>query len=286
MIALGDMRLHWIDDCHVLNDAGGAFGLVPRALWRDIMPPDAENRIAMAHHALLVQHAGRNILIDVGYGDKMLEKMRTALSLERRRGGVPGALDRLGVLPEDIHIVIDTHLHNDHCGGNTRLDADGQIVAVYSNADYIVGAREFHDATHPNERTRATYLVENFVPLYERQQLRLIDEDTEVAPGVRMVSTPGHTPGHMSVLLESGGESALFVSDMASFAVHFERLAWMTAYDVEPLVTLETKRRWQRWALETNALLFFVHDPTRPVGRYAIGDDGKGHVLPVETAFA
>ncbi len=286
MIALGAMRLHLIDDCHVHVDAGGAFGLVPRVLWREMMPPDAENRITMAHNVLLVQHDGRNILIDAGYGDKTPDKMRAALMMTQTRGGVPAALARLGLTPDDIHIVIDTHLHNDHCGGNTRRTADGAIVPVYPNAVYYAGAREYHDATHPNERTRATYLAENFVPLVESGQMRLLDGGEEIVPGVRTVLTPGHTPGHMSVMLESNGEHALFVSDLASFAIHFERLAWMTAYDVEPLVTLETKRRWQAWALETNALLYFVHDPIRPVGRYVRGADGKGVVIPVADDFA
>lgn len=287
MISLGQMHLHLIDDAHVLNDAGGPFGLVPRVLWREYMTPDAENRIVMAHHVLLVQHGGQNTLIDAGYGHKVPDKLIKAMTMTRPNGALPGALARLGVAPEAVDRVLLTHLHNDHCGGATAYDTEGRVVPVYPNAEYVASAREFHDATHPNERTRATYLAENFVPLYERGQLRLIDEpDVTIAPGLRMVNTPGHTRGHMSVVLESDGQQCLFVCDMASFAVHFERLAWMTAYDVEPLVTLETKRYWQQWALDTGALLIFVHDPTRPAGHYVRGEDGKARVNPIEVTFA
>jgi len=129
---------------------------------------------------------------------------------------------------------------------------------------------------HPNERTAATYHASNQQPLYERGHLRLLDGDTELAPGVWGHVTRGHTPGHMSIRIESAGEHALYVCDMASYAVHFERLGWMTAYDVEPLYTLESKRKWQAWALETNALLFFPHDSQRPAGR--LTQDAKGKV--------
>lgn len=285
-INLGAMRLHLINDCNILVEGGGAFGLVPRALWKGIMPPDEENRVPMTQHNLLVQHGGKNILIDSGYGEKIPEKQQAYQFMNRSSGGVRGALTRLGLTVNDIDLVIDTHLHGDHCGGNTVYGEDGSIQPMFPNAEYVVQRREYEDATHPNERTRATYLAENYVPLYERGQLRLLDGDTELLPGVRGVVTPGHTPGHMSVILESDGQSAMFVCDLASYAIHFERLGWMTSYDVEPLITLETKRRYQQWALETNALLIFPHDPVRPMGRYVEGDGGKRAVVKVEEAYA
>jgi glyoxylase-like metal-dependent hydrolase (beta-lactamase superfamily II) len=159
--------------------------------------------------------------------------------------------------------VIDTHLHGDHCAGNTVFNADAEdgIAATFPNAEYVVQRREYEDAMHPNERTRATYYSVNYEPLVRREQMRLLDGDTEILPGIFGVITPGHTPGHQSIRFESQGQHGLFVSDLASYAVHFERLAWMTAYDVEPLITLESKRRWQQWAVDTGALLMFQHDP-------------------------
>lgn len=285
-IHLGAMRLHLINDCNILVEGGGAFGLVPRALWKGMMPPDEENRVPMTQHNLLVQHDGKNILIDTGYGEKIPEKQQKYQFMDRSSGGTRGALARLGLAPADIDLVIDTHLHGDHCGGNTVYGEDGSIQPMYPNAEYVVQRREYEDATHPNERTRATYLAENYVSLYESGQLRLLDGDTEFLPGVRGVVTPGHTPGHMSVILESDGQVAMFVCDLASYAIHFERLGWMTGYDVEPLITLETKRRYQQWALDTDALLIFPHDPVRPMGRFVEGADGKRSVVKVDEAYA
>lgn len=286
MLQIGHLRLHLINDCRVKSDPGGMFGLVPRALWAPLMPPDENHLLTMHHHCLLVQTGDKNIVVDVGYGHKLLEKQQRILGLERPNGSLLDGLARLGLSPADIDLVIDTHLHGDHAGGNTRLDEQGRVQPVFPNAEYVVQRREFEDAMRPNERTRATYLLENYQPLAESGQMRLLDGDTELAPGVCGVVTPGHTPGHMSVRLESGGQHAAFVCDMASCAIHFERLGWMTAYDVEPLVTLETKRRWQQWALETGALLIFPHDPLRPAGRFLPGDDGKPRVQPVDVPFA
>ncbi len=286
MIQLGDFQLHLINDCHILVDAGGAFGLVPRALWRGVfMPPDDDNLVPMTHHNLLVQAHSRNILIDTGYGTKLTEKQRSYLHMEHPEGGLVAGLARLGLAPGDINLVIDTHLHADHCGGNTAYAEDGSVVPVFPNAEYVVQRREYEDASHPNERTRATYIAANFRTLVDSGQMRLLEGDTEFAPGIRGVVTPGHTPGHMSVTLESGGQHAAFVCDLASYAVHFERLGWMTAYDVEPLVTLESKRKWQAWALETAALLIFPHDPLRPMGRLTEDANGKRSVVKLDEAY-
>lgn len=284
MIELGEFRIHLILESVAMMDAGGPFGLVPRALFQNMMRPDEDNLVPMTQHNLLVQTGSHNVMIDTGLGTKMSEKQRQIFRLTKPRGTVIESLARLGLQPEDIDLVIDTHLHNDHCGGNTYYQDDGTIAPTFPNAEYVVQRREYEDAMRPNERTRATYLFENYQTLYERGQLRLLDGATELLPGVHGVVTPGHTPAHMSVRLESGGLHAAFVCDMASFAIHFERLGWMTAYDVEPLITLETKRVWQRWALETNALLFFPHDPQRPAGRF-VHRDGKSLVEKVEVDY-
>lgn len=287
MFQIGDFRVHLINDALTLMDAGGVFGLVPRALWRDMIAPDADNRVPMAYHCLLIQTPDDyNIIVDTGWGDKISPKQQENTAMDRSTGGLLGALARIGVRADQVNLVIDTHLHGDHAGGNTRYTADGSIVPTFPNAEYVVQRREYHDATHPNERTRATYLDENHVPLLESGRLRLLDGDHAFIPGVRGVLTPGHTPGHMSVIVENGGDALMFACDMASFAVHFERLGWMTAYDVEPLVTLETKRKWQRWAHEHHALVVFPHDSIRPMGRFHLDDKGRGVITPVPERYA
>ena len=285
MIQLGEMRLFMVNDCSIKVDPGGAFGLVPRVLWSPLLPPDENHLVPMIHNCLLVQTGGKNILIDVGHGEKLTPKQIANQYLQRPGGTVVDGLARLGLSAGDIHMVINTHLHADHAGGNTRYAADGTLAAVFPNAEHVVQRREYEEAMRPNERTRATYFPMNYQPLYESGQMRLLDGDVELAPGVFGVVTPGHTPAHMSVRLESAGQHAMFVCDLASYAIHFERLGWMTGYDVEPLVTLESKRIWQKWALETDALLIFTHDSQRPAGRYRMGADGKASVQPVDEPF-
>jgi glyoxylase-like metal-dependent hydrolase (beta-lactamase superfamily II) len=228
----------------------------------------------MSIDCLLIQGDGLTVVVDTGLGDKLSPRDERIWGIERPEGGLVQALRREGIAPEDVDIVVNTHLHSDHCGGNTTLQ-DGEVVPTFLNAEYWVQRLEYDDAALPNERTRATYLAENFVPLYESGQMRLMDGEADIMPGVRCVVTPGHTRGHQSIVIERGGQAALYTGDMATFAVHFERLAWLTAYDVEPLVNLETKRVWQRWALARDAAVLLPHDTGRPIGRLVEGDGGK-----------
>ena len=282
MLKIGDIHVHVLNDATVLSDPGGPFGLVPKVLWSRHYQPTPDGYVPMVHNCLLVQAAGKNILVDTGYGSKFTDKSRRQFQVQHE-GGLIAGLQELGIAPNDIEIVINTHLHSDHCNGNTRFTSEmsGEVEPVFRNAVHIANQREYQDAMKPNERTRATYFPYNYQPLVESGQMRLVTEDTEVVPGVRCVITPGHTPGHMSVVIQDGGESGLFVCDMASFAIHFAKLGWMTAFDVEPLVTLETKRIWQKWAREHDAILFFPHDAYTPAARLGFDDKGRYSITPV-----
>jgi len=286
MFKIGNIEIQFINESVTLVDTGGPFGLVPRSLWSRYMEPADKNRIPMWINCLLVRVDGKTAVVDTGYGTKHDALNKRIIGLERPHGTLVEGLARAGVQPEDVDLVIDTHLHADHCGGNTTHDADGVPRPTFPNAEYVVQRREYLDAASPNERTRATYLPENFEPLFETKQLTLLDGDTTLLPGVRGVVTPGHTPGHMSVIFESEGQKAIFVCDMATYAVHFERLAWMTAYDVEPLVTLETKRHWQAWAVEHDALVLSAHDPVRYAGKLRKNEKGKPVFETVDVTFA
>ena len=285
MIQIGEIELYLFNDATAYMDPGGLFGLVPRVLWSRRYNADERHLIRCATHNLLIRAAGANILVDSGFGNNLTDSQRRFLHIAEDDGTQRG-LAALGISANEIDIVIDTHLHDDHCTGNFRRAADGSRAPAFPNAEYLVQRREYEDATNLNERTRATYRPENYVPLLQSGQMRLLDGDAEIAPGVSAIETPGHTPGHMSVRIESDGESAAFLCDMASLAVHFERLAWMTSFDVEPLVTLETKRRWQQWALETKALLIFPHDAATPAGRLTHDERGRPTVQPVELAHS
>ena len=275
---LGNADLHIVSDGLAWTDGGGHFGLVPKVLWEKVVQADELNRIPMALNCLLVVSEGKRILVDTGFGDKLSPKERQVWSIAGERR-LLGDLRRLGLAPEDIDIVINTHLHSDHCGGNTIL-RDGEVVPTFPRAEYWIQRLEWADARYPNERTRATYLAENFVPLEERGQLRLLYGDTRVTSEVRCVITRGHTRAHQSVIIESGGETAIYLGDLASWTIQMERLAWTSAFDVEPLETIETKRRIRDWALEKNALLIFEHDSRVQKG-YLREDKGEYKVEAV-----
>lgn len=279
MLQIGDIQIHLINDGDTLADGGGPFGLVPRKLWQLVVKPDEDHLIPMTLTSLLVKVGGKNIVVDTGLGYKLTDKEMVRWGLSRPNGGLIEGLARLGLAPADIHLVIDTHLHADHCAGNT-IYVDGKIMPTFPNAEYVVQRREYEDAMHPNERTRATYNSVNFQPLVESGQMRLLDGDTELASGVLGMVTRGHTPAHMSIRFESNGQHAAFLCDLSTYAVHFERIGWTTSYDVEPMETIETKRAWQKWALETNAIVIFPHDAFRPAGRLTKSD---ADVLKIES---
>ncbi len=185
-------------------------------------------------------------------------------------------LREIGVEPRDINIVINTHLHFDHAGGNTRLGVDGKIEIAFPTARYFVKRGEYDYALHPNERTAASYFDRNYLPVEAAGKLELVVRERDIVKEIRVVPTPGHTPFHQSVLIESGGERAFYLGDLVPTHAHLP-LPWIMGYDVEPLVTLETKRRVLKQALDEQWLLIFEHDATVSSGR--IEHDGKTYRL-------
>ena len=277
---IGELEFFLVNDGWVEVDAGGPFGLVPRTLYQRHFSPSRENLVPMVLNCMLVRSQGKTIVIDTGLGEKLSGDRLAGWHLTRAEEGLVSGLGRLGVSPADVDIVINTHLHSDHCGGNTRLEGS-EVVPTFPRATYLVQRIEWADANHPDARTRGTYHSENFGPVMSRGQMRLLTGDYAVTEEVSCVVTPGHTRGHQSVMLRSGNWRGLYVADMASFAVHFLRTAWLTAYDVLPLENIATKERWQRWAATERGWLFFEHDPGMPCAR--VSESGSRQVLePVE----
>lgn len=281
MFQIGAFEIHILSGGLVYVDGGGAFGLVPRALWTRYQTPTDDHLIPMSLNCLLIKAHSQHILVDTGMGFKLPPKMIEQWHLSHPHGTILDGLGRLGLQASDIDLVINTHLHGDHCEGNTRFDADGNLVPTFPNARHIVQRREYQDACTPNERTRATYIALNFEPLIANGQMQLLDGDTEVLTGIRVVVTPGHTPGHTSVIIEDGGETLFYPCDLATYAIQFEKLGWMTAYDVEPLVTLETKRHWQQWALEHHPIIVFPHDTVTTAAILRVEPGGQGKLMPL-----
>jgi glyoxylase-like metal-dependent hydrolase (beta-lactamase superfamily II) len=280
---VGGFTVHAIQAGGQRLDGGAMFGVVPKPLWEKRIPADERNRIQLGMRCLLVEHASGLVLVDTGAGNKEEQKFKDIYGIENDgaegRTSLEDGLAQLGVVPGDVSIVINTHLHFDHAGGNTFRDEAGNIGPSFPKARYIVKRGEYDYAMHPNERTAASYFERNFLPVVRDSQFEFVAREKEIVKGVRVVPTPGHTPFHQSVLIESDGERAFFLADMCPTSAHLP-LPWIMGYDVEPLVTLETKRRIFRQAEDEEWLLIFEHDATVPWGR--IEHDGKGYRLKIE----
>ena len=277
---IGRLQVHAILAGGQRLDGGAMFGVVPKPLWQRRIAPDDRNRIPLAMRCLVIEHESGPVLIDTGAGNKEDTKFHDIYGIENRgdegRTRLEDGLREIGMRPEDVPLVINTHLHFDHAGGNSWRDPSGVIRPTFPNARYIVQRGEYDYATHTNERTAASYFPHNFVPVLQNDQFEFVDGEREVAEGITVVPTPGHTPHHQGVLIESGGERAFYLADLAPTTSHLP-LAWIMGYDVEPLVTLETKRRILGRALEEEWLLVFEHDAVTAWGRLAF--DGKAYGL-------
>lgn len=277
---LGNLDLHILSDGTYYQDAGAVFGIVPRVMWERIAQPtlDDQHRMPLGLNCLLVRSAGKLVLIETGVGDKPGHRRQASPASE---GTLLSALNDLGVRPEEIDIVINTHLHADHCGWNTCQSDGGKLAPTFPRARYLIERGEWEAATHPNERTRATYLAENLLPLAEAGVLELIDGERAVTPEITIVPTPGHTDDHAAVVLSSSGETAIYIGDLVQHHVQLERTAWVSSFDLLPLVSMETKKRIVERAIRERALIVSVHSPFPGLGRMTIGEDGKRHWEPV-----
>lgn len=280
----GRWRVHEIQAGGQQLDGGAMFGVVPKVLWERRLGADDRNRIPMGMRCLLVEHDDGLVLVDTGAGNKEQPKFYDIYGIENGAPvGDPGptALEagiRLaGFTPEDVSLVVNTHLHFDHAGGNTFRDEDSSVHITFPNARYVVQAGEYDYARSANERTAASYFPHNYDPIREAGRYDLVEGEQELRPGLRVIPTPGHTPHHQSVLLEAGGGEVLcFLGDVVPTQWHLP-LPWIMGYDVEPLVTLESKRWLLARAVEEEWLVMFEHDAHVATGRVA--RDGKGYSL-------
>ena len=278
---VGRLTCHTLDGGQQRLDGGAMFGVVPKPLWSRQIGADDRNRVPLALRCLLVEHDDGLVLIDTGIGNKESDKARDIYGIENT--GLAGAtqlddaLAELGFTATDVRFVINTHLHFDHAGGNTMIPegsglADGDEQLAFPNATYIVQKGELEFGGRSNERLSPSYLPKNFAPVTAAGRWRLLKGDAEILPGIRAVLTPGHVPHHQSVLISDGGETACFLGDVVPTTVHL-RLPWIMGFDLEPLVTLESKRRLLTQAEADGWILVFEHDPERGLG--TVVKDGK-----------
>jgi glyoxylase-like metal-dependent hydrolase (beta-lactamase superfamily II) len=258
---LGSLELLYLDAGTFGLDGGAMFGVVPKVLWEKKSPPDDNNRIRLRANSLLVRANNKIILIETGNGTKWDAKYRAIYKVQ---DGDPllDALARAGVNPGQIDLVINTHLHFDHCGGNTR-SANDRVVPTFPNARYVVQRGELEHATNPTDRDRASYFAENFEPITKEQRWDLVDGDREILPGISVARIPGHNADIQAVLLTGGGKTVIFVADLFPTRHHIP-LPWIMAYDLYPLQTLETKRHWLARIIAEQWIVVFGHDPDIP----------------------
>jgi glyoxylase-like metal-dependent hydrolase (beta-lactamase superfamily II) len=279
---LGSLRCYLLEAGLQRLDGGAMFGVVPKPLWSRKTVPDERNRIRLAMRCLLIEHPEGLVLIDTGLGDKEDAKFLDIYGVENT--GDPGptrledALRETGHRSEDVRWVINTHLHFDHAGGNTLRAAGAAAMAggspaspapfrlAFPNATYVVQRNELAFARHTNERTRASYLPPNFEPVAAAGRWHLLEGDVEILPGIRSRLTPGHVPWHQSIIIESQGETAVYLADLVPTAAHLP-LAYIMGYDLEPLRTLESRRSLYQDAAAGGWWFIFEHDPEVAMGR-------------------
>ena len=273
---IGDLELISLYDGFFRLDGGAMFGVVPKTLWERKAPADDQNRILLAMRPLVVRGA-RTMLIDAGLGDKENDKFRQLYAVDRARH-LDHALAEAGIAPEDIDIVLATHLHFDHAGGFTVRDPSGVVRPRFPRARYVVRRGEWEDATHPHERNRASYLPDNFKVLADAGVLALVDDDQTIMPGVRVQRTGGHTMHHQMVWIESGADRAAYVADLMPTTAHLPE-AWVMGYDLYPMDMLAARKTFIREALSRQTLVLFEHDPIIAAGTI-VEEHGRRRVVP------
>jgi len=246
-------------------DGGAMFGVVPKIIWQKVYPPDENNMVKLDINLLLIRADGENILIDAGIGDALSERQKKMFGVERSSHLEKGLAEQ-NLRPEDIDLVLLTHLHADHAGGVMSLDESGRKVPRFPNARHVVQIKEWKEAMHPDERTSATYFTSNLKILEEEKLLELIDGEDEAATGIRLINTGGHTPGHQAVLMEDGENEILWAGDIIP-STHHLRIPYVASVDLFPRETMEQKKRFLQMCSRDGWILAFDHDLKVKLGK-------------------
>jgi len=268
---LGDFELISLSDGIYHLDGGSYFGVVPKTLWSRKLPADEKNLVPSGLNSVLVRTGDKNILIEAGIGNKLSEKMAQIYGQPAK---LLESLHAAGLAPEDIDIVIDSHLHFDHCGWNT-VRRNGLIAATFPKAKYYAQEGEWKHA-HENQRDGVSYFKENYDPLVESGQMQLLRGNEEIAPGISVEVYPGHTRDLQAIMLQSGGKTACYISDLIPTSNHLD-LNWVMAYDLYPVESIESRKRFYSRAIPEQWLVMFTHDHEIPWG--CLEKDERGKVV-------
>jgi glyoxylase-like metal-dependent hydrolase (beta-lactamase superfamily II) len=259
---VGDFELTVLSDGEYFLDGGTFFGVIPKVMWQRKWEPDEKNRLRAGLNSVLVRGGGKTVLIETGIGNKLDEKMHKIFGHEEK---LLRSMESAGVSPDEIDVVINTHLHFDHCGWNT-VYREGRPVATFPRAQYYVQEGEWRHGQRQTERDRVSYISDNYNPLIESGKMTLLNGDRELLPGISVRVFKGHTEWMQAVVIESQGKKACYISDLIPTTQHLD-LAWGMAFDLYPLETLYSKKLFYAEAVREEWLVIFTHDPKVPWGR-------------------
>jgi glyoxylase-like metal-dependent hydrolase (beta-lactamase superfamily II) len=276
----GDYRVEIIPDTEFRLDGGAMFGVVPRVLWERVCPPDEKNRVPLNMNCVFIDTGRERILIETGIGEKWSEKEIEMYGIRREKAFAESLFDRTGCRPEDITIVVNTHLHFDHAGGNTLLSVPSAVVGgtvsevpQFPKARYLVSENELSHAETPHERDRASYLPENWRPIQKVGQIELMPDDYEVVPGLKMKRVRGHSETMQTWCLDRGGMTMYGFADLIPTTHHLSP-PWVMGYDLYPVETMEFKKQILPQAVQGEWYCLFYHDLEQPLCRLE-SVDGK-----------
>jgi glyoxylase-like metal-dependent hydrolase (beta-lactamase superfamily II) len=274
---VGDFELTICTDGIYYLDGGAMFGVVPKPLWEKRAPADALNRILLGANTVIVRTGRHTIAIETGLGNKLGPKLREIYGASER---LPQSLAAAGVRPEEVDIVINSHLHFDHCGWNTVKDADGTVRPFFPNARYFAHRGEVEHGHMQYERDRISYISDNYDPLLATGQMSLIDDrEFEIVPGIRCEVYPGHTAQTMAIHIDSAGKRATYISDLIPTSAHLDA-TWVMGYDLYPMTCIEERKRFLRQAVAGEWMVLFTHDHHHPMGYVTLNEKGKPQLRP------
>jgi len=280
---VGDFELTICTDGPYRLDGGAMFGVVPKILWQKRAPADEDNRILLGLNTAVVRTGSQTVLIETGIGNKQSEKMR---QIHCNHELLPASLAAAGISPQEVDVVINTHLHFDHCGWNTTLHPDGSVTPTFPNARYFAHRGEVEHGRLQLDRDRVSYLSPNYDPLIESGQMTLLTTEgiranPEIVPGVSVELFPGHTAQLMAVHIQSCSQHACYISDLIPTAAHLEP-TWVMGYDLDPLSSIRERKRFYQRAIPENWLVLFTHDHLTPMARIGVNEKGKPAVIATE----
>jgi glyoxylase-like metal-dependent hydrolase (beta-lactamase superfamily II) len=300
-LTLGDFELTAVSDGNYHLDGGAFFGVVPKVLWERKVKADENNQVPVGLNSVVVRTGRHTVLIETGVGNKLSEKMKKIYGQPAKLLENLGAA---GISPEDIDVVINTHLHFDHCGWNTVPNKDGKIVPTFPRAKYYAPEGEWRYARHPSERDAISYIRVNYDPLVQNGQMTLLKGGEEIVPGISVKTFPGHTAHMQAVIIRGRGlgkstasavppgasenralvpvgtrdektpTTACYISDLIPTAAHID-ITWGMAFDLYPLQTIESKKMYYAQSIPEKWLTVFTHDPKVPWAYVQKDEAGK-----------